>query len=420
MLIKDSQHGFRKGRSCLTNLLAFLEQLTQLIDRGLSSDAVYLDFAKAFDKVPHNRLLLKLKAHGVTGKLLMWIDNWLRNRRQRVCLQGTMSEWRDVDSGVPQGSVLGPILFLIYINDLDTGIDSMIFKFADDTKVLAKVDSVFERDNLQMDLDTLCEWSKKWQMKFNTDKCKVLHFGRKNKLFDYTMDCQVINSVDTEKDLGILITTDLKNTDQCLNAYKKATRVLGMINRTICYKDADIMVSLYKTLVRPHLEYSVSAWCPYYKKDKELLERVQHRFTRMIKSVKHLDYYERLIILGLWTLEERRNRGDLIEVFKMYHGFTNLNFKNFFDLDSNIKGTRGHSAKLLKVRCDKEIRRHFFSCRVVNRWNALDEETVLAADIGTFKRRLTAIRATRDGFFSGLSLTNPMAFPVGCLEGRTR
>jgi len=139
MLILDSQHGFRKGRSCLTNLLSFLDKVTEYVDSGYDVDVVFLDFAKAFDKVPHVRLIQKLECHGIDGKLKYWIAEWLTNRKQRVCVNGTLSDWKTVLSGVPQGSVLGPILFLIFINDLDYNITNWILKFADDTKIFGPV-----------------------------------------------------------------------------------------------------------------------------------------------------------------------------------------------------------------------------------------------------------------------------------------
>ena len=161
-LINTSQHGFLKARSCLTNLLCFLEEITKWVDDGSPVDVVYLDFQKAFDKVPHQRLLLKLKAHGIVNDVINWIEKWLTHRRQRVIVDGEISNWKSVLSGVPQGSVLGPILFLIYINDLEDDISSKVPKFADDTKVFRKVTNDTDKQSLQDHLDKLVKWSAKW------------------------------------------------------------------------------------------------------------------------------------------------------------------------------------------------------------------------------------------------------------------
>ena len=287
-LISDSQHGFRKGRSCLTNLLEFLDKVTGCVDSGDCVDVIFLDFAKAFDKVPHGLLIRKLKAHGIDGKLLGWITEWLKNRRQRVCVRGITSSWAEVLSGVPQGSVLGPILFLIYINDLEFGIRNWILKFADDTKIFSRVNSIADRERLQNDLDKLISWSEEWQMLFNISKCKVMHIGKSKLESHYFMKNQQLETVCQEKDLGVMITNDLKVSQQCQQAYNKASRILGLINRTIEYRHKNILLRLYKSLVRPHLEYCVPAWSPHYNKDKILLERIQHRFTRMIPDIKNL------------------------------------------------------------------------------------------------------------------------------------
>jgi len=162
---------------------------------------------------------------------------------------------RWVLSGIPQGSVLGPVLFLIFIDDLEHGIKNMVYKFADDTKVLAQVHSDAEPTKLQEDLGKLTEWAKKWQMSFNTKKCKVMHVGRTNQKFTHVMDGQTLDTVDSEKDLGVMISSDLKSSNQCIQACSKANKMLGMIKRTISYKKPKIMVRLYKTLVRQHLEY---------------------------------------------------------------------------------------------------------------------------------------------------------------------
>ena len=186
-LLKETQHGFRKRRSCLTNLLSFLDRVTEELDRGGGMDVVYLDFAKAFDKVPHQRLLRKLERYGVSGNVLAWIRGWLLDRWQRVGVRGNWSGWRRALSGIPQGSVLGPVLLLVFIDDLEKGVMSGVLKFADDTKIFRRVDSDEDREALQRDLDRLVQWSEVWQMKFNVDKCKVMHLGRGNLGGSYVM-----------------------------------------------------------------------------------------------------------------------------------------------------------------------------------------------------------------------------------------
>ena len=177
-LIRDTQHGFTKGRSCLTNLLNFLEEVTKYVDEGNPVDDLYLDFSKAFDKVPHKRLVEKVKAHVIGSYIWRWIEAWLSDRSQRVVINGKASGWEKVTSGVPQGSVLEPTLFIIYINDIDDGITSSLLKFADDTKLLRKVGTQDDCEELQKDLHRMYKWSEDWQMMFNIDKCKCLHIGR--------------------------------------------------------------------------------------------------------------------------------------------------------------------------------------------------------------------------------------------------
>jgi len=397
-LLLNSQHGFRKRRSCVTNLLTFIDKATGCLDSGEPVDTIFLDFAKAFDKVPHRRLALKLSAHGITGKLLQWIVTRLSDRKQRVCVNGRKSSWHLVLSGVPQGSVLGPLLFLIYINDLDDGIINWILKFADDTKIFGRVTSVDQHTQLQDDLNTLLQWSKDWQMLFNIDKCKVMHFGRNNLMMDYTLDNKSLKVVQEEKDLGIVISQDLKASAQCIQAYSKANRMLGVINRSIVFKSASTMLNLYKSVVRPHLEYCTVAWSPHYVKDKELLERAQRRFTRMIPELKDLPYAERLGKLNLWTLEERRVRADLIEVYKIVHRLSAVPLEDLFDIE-NIGRTRGHSLKLRKKRCRLDLRLYFFSERVVNLWNSLDEQSVTAVSVNSFKCNLERLRRNSMGLF---------------------
>jgi len=213
----------------LTNLLEFLEDVTLNIDEGRPVDVIYLDFSKAFDKVPYQRLFRKLYSHGIGGKITQWIQNWLTGRRQKVGVNKTYSDWENVISGVPQGSVLGPLLFLIYINDLDEGIDSKLVKFADDTKLGRGVATEQEIEMLRKDLQRIYQWSVDWQMLFNTDKCTVLHMGKNNKEAEYKLGTNKIKLSMQEKDLGIIVDKSGKSTEQCILAVKKANCVLGMI-----------------------------------------------------------------------------------------------------------------------------------------------------------------------------------------------
>jgi Reverse transcriptase (RNA-dependent DNA polymerase) len=211
-LVKKSQHGFMNRRSCVSNLLCYLEKVTSEIDKGKAVDVIYLDFAKAFDTVPHERLKKKLRAHGIGGKLLKWIAAWLGGRKQRVVLNGHESSWEEVLSGMPQGSVLGPLLSLILINDLDAAVSlaELLLKFADDTKLARVIRSNEDRAGLQSALDRLMDWSEVWGMRFNVKKCKVMHLGRNNSKNEYVMGGSKLEVTREEKDLGVIISDSLK------------------------------------------------------------------------------------------------------------------------------------------------------------------------------------------------------------------
>ena len=233
-LILPTQHGFRQRRSCLTNLLEFFGQVYQEFDECKAiDDLIYLDFQRAFDKVPHERLLLKVTSLVIRGNLQHWIRSWFSGRIQRVFIGQACFEWVPVTSSVPQGSVLGPVLFLIYVNDIDTGITSCISKFADDTKLWKRVDKPKLRLQLQEDINKLAEWSDMWMMPFNTSKCTVMHLGCYNRNHQYAMDGNRITSVSVQWNLGILISSDLRWDHQVYESCKNASKVLGMIAGTL-------------------------------------------------------------------------------------------------------------------------------------------------------------------------------------------
>ena len=234
-------------------------------------------------------------------------------------------------SGVPQGSVLGPILFLVYINDLEEGVTGNILKFADDTKLFTKTKEIGDKQNLQDDIDKLVKWSEKWQMLFNFGKCKCLHTGPGNTSMNYEKGGTILSTTVKEKDLGVTMNANMKVSEQCRIAASKGNQVLGMIRRNITYKDKRLSVPLYKAIVRPHLEYCIQACSPYLRKDRHA-RKIQRRSTKLIPGLRHLRYEERLKECGLTTLETRRLRGDQIVVFKILNGYENIDSNIFLKL----------------------------------------------------------------------------------------
>ena len=340
------------------------------------------------------------------GKALMWFEDFLRDRRQKVVMGDCCSEWSLVTSGVPQGSVLGPLLFVIYINDLPDRVQSLFEMYADDSKAFADVSDSARVHGLQEDLDSVSEWCDKWLMKLNAGKCKVMHLGRNNEKADYNLidrDTGMrrdLEETDCERDLGVLISSDMSRRKQVLAAVAKANRVLGMLQNTFIVRDSDVWVALYVSLVRPHLDYAVQVWNPYQIGEKKLIEKVQERALNVPFEFRGMSYEEKLAKLKLTTLETRRTRGDLIQVYKLLNGLEQVrdDLVNLDKRDPECAVTRGNSCKLVRENFSSKLsndfaaqvslRHNFFSNRVVPVWNALPNSVVSAPSLNSFKARL--------------------------------
>ena len=401
-VISKKQHGFVFKRACVTNLLESLDIMTQAMYDGFAVDVIYTDFAKAFDTVPHRRLLHKLRAYGIGGELLAWIEAWLKNRKQRVVLGEHTSEWKTVSSGVPQGSVLGPLLFVLFINDLPDDMNHNMKLYADDSKIIGVIKTAEDVENLQNDINAAHAWSQRWLMRFNISKCKVMHVGRDKvrSTAEYFMmneqgNQQELEVTRVERDLGVMISDDLKLGHQVGEAAARANRVLGMFKKTFKSRGLSLWKSLYTTYIRPHLEFSIQAWSPYQAGDILTLERIQRRATKTITAIAKLPYTERLKRLKLTSLEERRERGDLIQLFKFSRGIDRIEWQNMPPPAPALNGmgpasnTRGHKERLERLAAPGCPQRHnFFTYRVVNPLNNLPQHALDATSVNSFKSRV--------------------------------
>ena len=331
-LLSNKQHGFRKGRSCLTQLLSHYDTILRNLNSGDETDVIYLDFSKAFDKVDHGLLLKKLKHYGVGGKLLEWIREFLVNRKQIVTVNGVHSEPADVLSGVPQGTVLGPLLFLLYINDLEKVVStSVVASFADDTRLLAPIREEGDTVLLQEDMNSVVTWSVENNMVLHEGKFEFLCYRNgsskwleempfTDQYLKYTTPAGItLCPQSSVRDLGVILSSDYHwrtHINQiAAGARQLASWALGVFRD----RSAAVMLTIWKSLIRCKLEYCCPLWHPHRLEDVKTLENVQRFFTRHIAGMEGADYWERLKRLRLQSLQRRRERYITIHMWKLLH-----------------------------------------------------------------------------------------------------
>ena len=381
-LISDSQHGFLKRRSTLSNLLYSVRHWLSSLNSGKSTDVIYVDFAKAFDSVSHSKLLHKLISYGISGKLHAWISAWLSGRTQTVKLGSSFSSPKSVLSGILQGSVLGSLLFLIFINDLIDLLppDSHPTLFADDLKLFSDTSPVFIPGSkslvasrlLQCSLDQLLLWSTLWQLPVSIPKCSILSISNSKLVRSrhYLIGIHPLPQVTTCSDLGVIMDTHLSFSHHILSTAKKASRQSALILRCFLSCDADNLKLAFCTYVRLIVKYASPIWSPHTQKDTDLLENIQRRSTKSISKLHKLPYTARLSNLNIPTLACRRTHIDLCTVFRILHHFTNLNPTIYFTLRLSSV-TRGHPFTLYKPPTRLDSCKFSFFSRVIDLWNSL-------------------------------------------------
>lgn len=390
-LIPKNQHGFLSGRSRVTNLINCLDEWTHNFDKTVQTDIIYLDFSRCFDSVSHPKLIHKLSCIGFRGSALAWLRNFLHNRTQQVRVDNVTSHSCDVISGVPQGTILGPTLFICYTFDIVHVVqNSQISLYADDSKIFKGISCIEDCHKLQSDLNAICKWSDKWQLSLNVQKTFVLSVGNVRFRFDYVMYGNEIKHTDSMTDLGIEIQSNLKFSKHCSTISRKAYWSIRNIFLHFCNHTMDFYKKMYTTYVRPILESASEIWSPENLCDIDCIERVQKYFTRrlfMTCNLGHLPYLERLNILKLSSLEERRIRMDLTLFKKLFYMEIHLDTK-FYINDNHLRSDGDIATNF----CRTNVRKSFWLNRTIKIWNEIGAKNVPPNNFKLYVNNLDCIR----------------------------
>ena len=353
--ISPSQHGFYPGRSCVTQTASLYHEWANTLDvvNPPVIDAIFLDWEKAFDRVSHGKLIQKLHDMGICGPILQWLRSFLLGRSQRVILRGQTSEWAQVYSGVPQGSVLGPLLFNAFVFDLPIAISSQIRQYADDTVVFRAIKSDHDFRQLQYDLNSISHWCKENMMKLNSNKCKVLHITRKKNFIQhitYTIDSDPLSCTFSHKYLGITFSHDLSWSSHVSIVSNKSLQLLGFIKRFVPYNDTKILLCLFNALCRPILEYAAPVWVPYQIQHITAINKPLRRVTKL--CVKG-EFTDRLNFLNLPTIEQRLKFLSIIFIVKCLYNLNDFNIFDFIEINSRHLETVSFKHKFARTNAFK-------------------------------------------------------------------
>ena len=390
-ILSDAQHGFRKRRSCDTQLILTINDLAQGIEDKGQTDLVLLDFAKAFDKVSHRLLLHKLEHYGVRGCTLQWVEDFLRDRTQQVQVEGKVSKEVHVASGVPQGSVLGPLLFLAFINDLPDCVKSSTTRlFADDCALYKRISSPHDAKLLQEDLDALQMWERTWHMQFNPAKCQVLRVTKKRKPITSTYNIHgvTLEEVTSARYLGVHIDSNLNFNNHVDITAKKANSTRAFLQRNFRRCPRKIKEATYKTYIRPTIEYAAVAWDPHTQRNIKKVEQVQRNSARYVMG----NYDRRSSVSAMlnelqWpTLQSRRRHSRLAMLFRIRFNLVDIDWKDH--LIPLTSTTRGHASRFWIPHSSSQVfSSSFFPC-TCREWNNLKKDPAVFPSLDAFNRAL--------------------------------
>jgi hypothetical protein len=392
-ILDPSQHGFVEKSSTCSNLIESLSDWTQNIEKKNSTLVAYVDFQKAFNCVSFAKLVHKLKHIGIAGKLLDCITSFLVGRTQRVKIENTVSDEVTLISGVPQGSVLGPILFIIYVNDIVHGQPAGTISklYADDLKSYNVIHDLADSAPFIDTLKHIFEWSRLWQLPIALSKCQWMHITTKKKSLDdqslFLLGCASVHETFQSSDLGVVFSSSLNFHQHIANLCSKAKGLVFFLYKRLVTKNPVYLILAYKLYIVPILSYVSPVWSPSTLCDILKIESIQRTFTKKLQGYEDMSYNERLQKAGLRSLELTRLHADLILCYKILHGLIKINYSQMFDYDSYY-GPRSHGLTLRAPRVRTDLGLHSFNYRTVNSWNKLSPNTVWAPTLKQFKTQL--------------------------------
>lgn len=391
----QAQHGFRSGYSCTTQLLEFSHDIFSSFDKGLQTDCIFLDFKKAFDLVPHDLLLYKLSLIKIPTSLLNWLQCYLQGRKQRVLINGSQSDYVPVSSGVPQGSVLGPLLFLVYINDISKYMTCKIRLYADDCVIYHVINSSSDSCHLQCNLDRIQQWCLKWQMFLNPIKCQFISFTRKHHPFlaEYKLDSTRLSRVTHYKYLGVYFSSNLTWNEHVEHVSAKAYGMLNFLRRNFKMAPLKVKELLYFTYIRPILEYACVVWHPPTLNLTDMLERIQNFAARFVSS--NYDFNSSVtnikLTLGWELLRKRRTNSRLEMLYRIFHRKIKIDKENYL-LPPHFRSNRlDHGWKIREIKCKTNTYQNAFFPSSIHDWNRLPHEIVECRSESMFRALLSDV-----------------------------